>query len=114
MAKAMGCEADIVLNDRYPAVINPKRESDHIVRLAKKWFGESHYSTEDLPLSASEDFSYYLGRKPGCFFTLGTLKPGCVPKTLHTSDYNFNDDMVATGGYFWVRVVEDRLAVKLI
>ena len=70
-------------------------------------------SEKDLPLMASEDFSYFLKAKPGCFFALGTLKPGKTPKTLHHSDYNFNDDMVATGGYFWTRLVEDRLNVKI-
>ncbi len=69
---------------------------------------------EDLPLSASEDFSFFLKEKPGCFFALGTLKPGNKIYTLHSSDYNFNDDMVATGGYFWVKLVEDRLDVKLM
>ena len=69
---------------------------------------------EDLPLSASEDFSYFLEEKPGCFFTLGTLKPGADIKTLHTSDYNFNDDVLASGGYFWVRLIEDRLGVALL
>ena len=44
---------------------------------------------------------------------MGTKKPGTKPITLHTSDYDFNDDMVATGGFFWVRLIEDRLGVKL-
>ena len=64
-------------------------------------------------MTAGEDFAFFLHDKPGCFFALGTMKPGTKPGTLHTSDYNFNDDMVATGGYFWVRVVEDRLGVKI-
>ena len=45
---------------------------------------------------------------------MGTKKPGSIPRTLHTSDYDFNDDLVATGGYFWVRLAEDRLGVNLI
>ena len=45
---------------------------------------------------------------------LGTLKPGSEPKTLHTSDFNFNDDLIASGGYFWVRLIEDRLGFSLI
>ena len=70
-------------------------------------------SEDDLPITASEDFSYFLQERPGCFFALGTLKPGREPKTLHTSDYDFNDDLVATGGYFWIRLLEDRLGVKI-
>ena len=41
------------------------------------------------------------------------MKPGTNPGTLHTSDYNFNDDMIATAGYFYIRLIEDRLGVKL-
>jgi hippurate hydrolase len=114
IAKAMNCTTKIELDRLYPSVVNPPTETNHIKRLATKWFGPSHVSDVDLPAMASEDFSYFLQEKPGCFFALGTLKPGHQPKTLHTSDYNFNDDMVATGGYFWLRVIEDRLNVKLL
>ena len=85
-----------------------------MLRLANKWFGPEHTSDEDLPMPASEDFSYFLHEKPGCFFFLGTLKPGAEPKGLHTSAYNFNDDILASGGYFWLRLIEDRLGVSLI
>lgn len=113
IASAMECEAEVVLTSLYPAVVNPAVETQHVERLAKKWFGPAHFSVDDLPLCASEDFSYFLHEKPGCFFALGTMKPGSKPRTLHTSDYDFNDDMVATGGYFWIRLIEDRLNVKL-
>lgn len=114
IGQAMGCKVDVDLNKMYPATVNPKMESDHIERLAKRWFGPEHFCTEDLPLSASEDFSYFIQEKPGAFFALGTLKPGAKPMTLHTSTYNFNDDMVATGGYFWVRIAEDRLGCSIL
>jgi hippurate hydrolase len=113
-AKAMGCTVEVDLNKMYPAIINHKKEADHIERLAKKWFGPEHFSQLDLPLSASEDFSYFIEEKPGAFFALGTLKPGNEPRTLHSSNYDFNDDILATGGYFWVRLAEDRLNVKMI
>ena len=109
----MECRADLLINRMYPAVTNHPTETQHVARLAKQWFGPQHFSTDDLPITASEDFSYFLLEKPGCFFALGTKKPNTVSKTLHTSDYDFNDDMVATGGYFWVRLIEDRLAVKI-
>ena len=46
---------------------------------------------------------------------LGTQKPTDNPvKTLHNSNYDFNDDMIASGAYFYLRLVEDRLGVKII
>ena len=113
VASAMECKAEVNINRLYPAVINHATETEHVKRLALKWFGPSHFSQDDLPLTAGEDFSYFLQKRPGCFFALGTKKPGTKPMTLHTSNYDFNDDMVATGGYFWIRLVEDRLGVKI-
>ena len=114
ISEAMECKCELDIERQYPAVINHEKETDHVKRLATKWFGPQHVSEDDLPITASEDFSYFLQERPGCFFALGTLKPGQTPKTLHTSDYNFNDDMLATGAYFWVRLIEDRLGVKLL
>ena len=114
VATAMECTAELDIERQYPAVINHPTETQHVKRLATKWFGPQHFSSDDLPITASEDFSYFLQKKPGCFFALGTMKPGSKPRTLHTSDYDFNDDMVATGGYFWVRLVEDRLNINLL
>jgi metal-dependent amidase/aminoacylase/carboxypeptidase family protein len=41
-------------------VINHKDQTNHVIRLAKKNFGEDNFSQDELPLSAGEDFSYYL------------------------------------------------------
>ena len=113
-ALAMGCKVDLALDGEYPAVINHKAEADHVHRLATKWLGPEHVSNAELPIAASEDFSYFIENTPGCFFALGTLKPGTKPMTLHTSNYDFNDDMIATGAYFWVRLVEDRLNISIL
>jgi len=64
-------------------------------------------------MGVAEDFAYYLQAKPGCFFTLGTMKVGKPLMTLHTSTYDYNDDMLASGAYFFLRIVEDRLGLKL-
>jgi len=79
-------------------------------RVADKHFGGA--SEEDLPVTASEDFSYFLMEKPGAFFCLGTMRR--EDETLHTSTYDFNDRCLATGALFWVRLTEDRLKCNLI
>ena len=67
-----------------------------------------------MPLTASEDFSYYLQEKPGCFWMLGTKKAGEPTKILHTSTYDYNDSVIGSGSYLYVRLVEDRLGAKII
>lgn len=76
VAAAHECSAEVLIEDVYPAVVNHEKETQHVVRLAKKYFGEEHVSTDDLPLCAAEDFSFFLQEKPGCFFALGTMKEG--------------------------------------
>ena len=65
-------------------------------------------------MSVAEDFSYFLQEKPGCFFALGTMKVGKPLMTLHTATYDYNDDMLASGAYFFTKIIEDRLKVKII
>lgn len=34
--------------------------------------------------------------------------------TLHTSTYDYNDDLIATGAYFFLKIVEDRLKINIL
>ena len=67
-----------------------------------------------MPTVIAEDFAFYLIEKPGCFFMLGTKDYKYPKRILHCSDYDFNDSMIGSGGYFWIRVIEDRLNVSIL
>ena len=112
-AAVFDCTAEVTLEDELPPTVNHKTETDHIKRLAAQYLGPDRVSDKYLPLTSSEDFSYYLQQKPGCFFMLGTNKPG-TNYNLHTSTYDFNDDCIGVGSYFFTRIVEDRLQVKIL
>ena len=60
IGSAMECKVDITLDYLYPAVMNHEKETEHVKRLAKHWFGPNHFSEDELPITASEDFSYFL------------------------------------------------------
>lgn len=113
-ALAHGCKAEIELNDLEPPVCNHKQQTDHVIRLAKKFIGVENFSQDGLPLPASEDFAYFLQEKPGCMFMLVSMKMGKPLMNLHTSDYDFNDNILPTGSYFFTRIVEDRLGVSFL
>lgn len=113
-AKANDCRAEVSFVDDCPSVINHPEQTQHVIRLAKTHFGELNFSQDELPLSASEDFGLFLLEKPGCFFTLGTMKVGKQLMTLHTSNYDYNDDLIASGAYFFIKILEDRLNVTII
>lgn len=42
------------------------------------------------------------------------MKEGKRAMTLHTSTYDYNDDLIATGAYFFIKIVEDRLGVNIL
>ena len=44
----------------------------HVERIAKKFFGEDKVAPFEMPVMASEDFSFYIQQKPGAFFFLGS------------------------------------------
>ena len=70
-AEANNCKAEVEINEMYPATVNHKKEVEHVVRIAEKHFGADKVKPDELPLTASEDFSYFLEHRPGCFYMLG-------------------------------------------
>jgi hippurate hydrolase len=112
-AEAFDCKAEVDITDLYPPTVNHKTETAHVVRVAAKYIGIEHVKSEELPVAGSEDFSYYLENRPGCFFFLGTNVAG-NDYFLHTSKYDYNDSLIATGALMFVGIVEDRLNAKIL
>lgn len=112
-AEFFDCRVEFEIDDKYPVLVNPERETNHIFRIARKYFGDERVSTKDLPTTGSEDFAYYLMEIPGCFYSVGTGVPE-LRYILHSSMMDYNDSMIAPGAYMFIRVIEDRLGVKIL
>lgn len=83
--------------------------------MGEKYFGKERTNGIGLPLPGSEDFAYYLEKIPGAFLGLGTKDPKVqVPNFPHTSNFDFNDTLIASGSYFWVRLAEDRFNCQIL
>ena len=92
-------KALVVRND--PAVTKA------VLASAAKVVGAAHIVPMPQKLS-SEDFSFYLSRKPGAFLRLGTRneKKGCV--TLpHNNDFLIDEDALELGSRIFVQFVLD-------
>ena len=72
------------------------------MNFAGNLIGAEKVKSDDLPIPASEDFSFFLEKKPGCFFFLGT---GKFESFLHTSNFDYNDDMIGYGAVIWAKWV---------
>ena len=108
IAKANGAEAevDFHLTNKYPPTINSKRESVFAANVAKKVFGDSHVDTDIDPSMGGEDFSYLLEKKPGAYLYIGQGDDNHKAH-LHTTKYDFNDNLLPVGVNYWVELVKE-------
>ena len=83
---------EISFNEVFPATVNSNDCVDMIVKAAD----ENRLQLEYLkaPFKWSEDFGYYTEKYKGGFFGLGA---GKNQPALHNPDYDFPDDLIATG-----------------
>lgn len=66
---------------------------------------------DDMPIKmASEDFSYYVMKKPGCFVGMGTRNEttGCT-SALHNNDFRIDEDGLVNGCKAFVQFVLDTM-----
>jgi len=103
------CKTHIDIKSSYPAVYNCEKETENVIRVGKKVFGEENISQGKLPLFGGEDFSYFSKEKPGAFFFLSSSKNGY--DMLHTNRFDANDDLIPLASEMWLRLVEDRFGL---
>ncbi len=102
------CELNYMLG--YPATVNSVPETDISAKAVVDLLGEDNIIRNPTPSMASEDFSYMLEKRPGCYVWLGIApKEGVSAELLHSSRYDFNDDVLTVGASYWVKLVENEL-----
>lgn len=107
VAAAHGVDIDLDYRMRYPAVVNSERETALLRQVVSARSGEWIFNDDFRPLMGSEDFSFYLREKPGCFFIIGN---GADYGPLHSPTYDFNDEALPVGAALWSRLAETYLA----
>ena len=63
-------------------------------------------------MSFSEDFAHFSKAVPGCYLLLGNGVDDNNGRPLHSSDYDFNDQLLPIGVDFWAALVRDRLPIN--
>jgi hippurate hydrolase len=106
-AGSYGGEAEIDYKEGYPVLVNADVETRFAAEVAREMFGAEQVIEPYELIAGSEDFAYFLEKRPGCFFRLGN---GATP-SVHNSRYDFNDDSILIGAAYWTRLVEKYLAL---
>ena len=109
-AEAFGCTAEIDYRRGYPPTINSRKEAEFACSVAGKLGGS--VNADIPPIMGSEDFSFMLQARPGCFMFIGNGDGpvgGCM---VHNPNYDFNDAILPTGVRYWVELVRSALPAR--
>ncbi len=108
IALANGAVADVGIRVNYPVTINNPDETVFAADIARQVAGEANVDDATAPLMGGEDFSYMLEARPGAFIFIGNGDSA----GLHNPAYDFNDEAIAHGVSYWVRLAETALAAR--
>jgi hippurate hydrolase len=112
---AFGASCEFEFRRYYPPTINHPAETEFVRRVLGEVVGPANVQAFE-PTMGSEDFSFFLQAKPGCYFVIGNGDGahregghGLGPCMLHNPSYDFNDDLIPLGATAWVRIAEQWL-----
>ena len=111
IAAAHQATATVRYERRYPPTVNDEEHMQRCADVARALCGEDKVKTDAPQGMGSEDFSFMLNEKPGCYVRLGngmTGEPGGI--VVHNPLYEFNDEALPHGASFWAMLVEKELA----
>ncbi|MEJ1161884.1 M20 aminoacylase family protein [Prosthecomicrobium sp. N25] len=104
-AAAHGVRAAVDYQRDYPVLVNDVREAAFAAEVAREVAGVDKVDTAAAPELGSEDFAFMLEARPGAFIFVGNGDSAY----LHHPDYDFDDEALAYGASYWVRLVERAL-----
>lgn len=102
IVEGYGASVDIDYIHGYPVVVNSEKETEFARTVAEELVGVDKVGLCNL-IPGSEDFSYFLERKPGSFLRLGN---GLNSAMLHNDKYDFADESLTVGAAMWARLTE--------
>lgn len=103
---AFGASIDVVYKVNYPVTFNHVDETVFAGDIAESIAGAANIDRGTPPIMAGEDFSYMLNLRPGAMIFIGNGDSA----GLHHPAYDFNDEAIAHGMSYWVRLSEAALA----
>ena len=110
-AEAAGAGHKFLFERGYPVLRNSDKETLFAAEVAREIVGVEHVEATANAVMGAEDFAFMLGKAPGCYVMLGSLRQGeAEPRRLHNPHYDFNDEILTLGAAYWVQLVRAELA----
>lgn len=80
----------------YPILFNDPDLTQQALQLLHPSFGPNGL-VQMRPVLGSEDFAFYAQKAPGFYFFLGTRSPGAENQTLHSPDFDPDEEALTVG-----------------
>lgn len=94
-AASYGVKCEVDHHPRYCATINHAQQAEVARSCWKELYGANALAHgHQLPIMASEDFSYYLQKRPGAFALIGSDDGNGHDAPCHSPHYDFNDRLI--------------------
>lgn len=104
-AKAYGVRAEVDLFPRYGATRNNPEEASRMRAALAEEYGEGwQCGATQVPIMASEDFSYYLNAIPGAFALIGSGDGDSHDYPCHNPHYDFRDSLIPQVARVYLRL----------
>lgn len=108
-AQSYGVRAEIDYRSGYTVLVNDAAQTALAREVALELLGPQRVELQGPPLTGSEDFAFMLERVPGSYVLIGN-GAGAGNCMVHNPGYDFNDDNIAIGAAFWVKLAQRFLA----
>lgn len=105
IAAAHDAKVEVDYERACPVTVNHADETLHAARAAIDIVGEKNVNTDVDASMAGEDFAFMLQARPGAYIMIGNGETAA----LHNPAYDFNDEAIAYGISYWVKLAEQRL-----
>jgi hippurate hydrolase len=128
MAEAFGAKVEINYRSMYPVTVNDDQQTTMACDVAASIFGEDKVLRSTPADMGSEDFSYMLQERPGCYLAIGAASLPAGQESwkekniklaadlehfvvkdaylLHSPNYDFNDEILPLGATLFARLAE--------
>ena len=98
VAAALGGRAEVEIEPSYPPLVNDQAMVDLVRANAARLLGEEGVTVKATPNMGVEDFSYYLRRVPGAFFSLGVRNQARgIVHSVHHELFDVDESCMAVG-----------------
>jgi len=108
VAATHGVNAAFAYYKPIPPAVNAEGPTEAAARAAALVAGEANVHRDLLPSMGCEDFGFMLAARPGCYIWIGN-GPMADGRSLHSSRYDFNDEILPLGASYWANLVESTL-----